>query len=205
MKEQLSLLKSEHPHPLFYPNRIKYWNISMTEAKSMIDKATNLVNNYFEGIELPDTPEQKKIKDLTATIEKLEAQNETFKKNNLQLQVKAQEAEQKYNDLKKAQDQNSGKRPETAEEAVQLETMQIENRQLKQQIAAMKQLFSETLLPESKLAEVAKQQLKIDGPTPQQLNDLQILRTVLLKKPTQDELVEQTKDLTSIPFEKVDI
>ena len=205
MKEQLTLLNSEHPHPLFYPNRIKYWNISMTEAKSLIAKASDLVGNYFEGIELPDTPEQKKIKQLTETIEKLQAQNETFKKNNLWLQVKAQEADQKYDDLKKAQQQNAGKQPESAAEAVQLETLQIENRQLKQQIAAMKQLFSETLLPENKLIEVAKQQLKIEDPTPEQLNELQILRTILLKKPTQDELVEQTKDLTSIPFDKVDI
>lgn len=158
----------------------------MTEAKETIARATNLVNNYFEGIELPDTPEQKKIRELTAQIEKLEAQNETFKKNNLWLQVKAQEAEQKYTDLKKAQQQSTGKPPESAEEAVQLETMQIENRQLKQQIAAMKQLFSETLLPENKLIEVAKQQLKIENPTPQQLNELQTLRTVLLKKPNQD-------------------
>ena len=73
MKEQLSLLNSEHPNSLFYPNRIKYWNISMTEAKGMIATATNLVNNYFEGIELPDTPEQRKIKALNSRIEKLEA------------------------------------------------------------------------------------------------------------------------------------
>ena len=68
----------------------------------MIATATNLVNNYFEGVELPDTPEQRRIKALNSQIEKLEAQNETFKRNNVWLQNKALEAEQKYNDLKKA-------------------------------------------------------------------------------------------------------
>ena len=73
MNEQLEMLAQTRPNSLFYPNRIKYWEISMTEGKAMADEAKNIITQHFENVEMPkdSTPEQKKITQLQEDVQKL--------------------------------------------------------------------------------------------------------------------------------------